>query len=47
MSEWWQVLIVAFSGGVLGGTVVYHLSDKGRPKIIVWKDTPKKEGEPR
>jgi membrane protein YqaA with SNARE-associated domain len=25
---WWQVLVMAFAGGVVGGLVVYYLSDR-------------------
>lgn len=28
MDEWWQVLIMAFFGGIMGGAVVYLLASK-------------------
>jgi membrane protein YqaA with SNARE-associated domain len=36
MSEWWQVLVVAFSGGFLGGVVAYYLETGARWRARLW-----------
>ena len=37
MTEWWQVLIMAFAGGFVGGTVAWHLEMRARRRTSIEK----------
>jgi len=35
VTEWWQVLIVAFCGGFIGGTVAWQLELRARKRASI------------
>lgn len=43
MSEWWQVLSMAFAGGFLGGVVAYYLEKSTHRRARLWGTHPEQD----